>query len=74
MQEGKHAIIFSANPCSKKTYKMITNIMRDALEEIGAPADLVQIIEELSIDLKNELMAQTDLVETTSGGLMFKPP
>lgn len=52
---------------------MITNIMRDALEEIGAPADLVQIIEELSIDLKNELMAQTDLVVDTDGGLMVKP-
>lgn len=70
--KGKNAIIFSPHPRSKKTSTMITNIMRDALEEVGAPADLLQIIEEPSIDLTNELMAQTDLVVATGGGSMVK--
>jgi len=70
--KGKNAIIFSPHPRSKKTSTKIVNLMRDVLEESGAPADLLQIIEEPSIEATNELMAQSDLVVATGGGSMVK--
>lgn len=70
--KGKNAIVFSPHPRSKKTSTKIVNLMRDVLEEAGAPADLLQIIEEPSIDATNELMAQSDLVVATGGGSMVK--
>lgn len=70
--KGKNAIVFSPHPRSKKTSTKIVNLMRDVLEEAGAPADLIQIIEEPSIDATNELMSQSDLVVATGGGSMVK--
>ncbi|TDO69924.1 sulfoacetaldehyde dehydrogenase [Halanaerobium saccharolyticum] len=70
--KGKNAIIFSPHPRSKKTSTKIVNLMRDVLEEAGAPADLFQIIEEPSIEATNELMSQSDLVVATGGGSMVK--
>jgi len=42
------------------------------LEKIGAPEDLIQTIEEPSIDLAQELMAKVDLVIATGGSAMVK--
>src|SRR6056297_377688 len=70
--KAKNAIIFSPHPRSKKTSTKIVNLMRDVLEKSGAPADLLQIIEEPSIELTNELMSQSDLVVATGGGSMVK--
>jgi sulfoacetaldehyde dehydrogenase len=46
--------------------------MRDGLRKVGAPEDLVQIIEEPSIPRTTELMRQVDLVLATGGGAMVK--
>ena len=70
--KGKNAIVFSPHPRSKKTSTKIVNLMRDVLEEAGAPKDLFQIIEEPSIEATNELMSQSDLVVATGGGSMVK--
>lgn len=70
--KGKNAIIFSPHPRSKKTSTKIVDLMRNVLEEAGAPKDLLQIIEEPSIELTNELMSQSDLVVATGGGSMVK--
>lgn len=70
--KAKNAIIFSPHPRSKKTSTKIVDLMRNVLEEAGAPKDLLQIIEEPSIELTNELMSQSDLVVATGGGSMVK--
>jgi sulfoacetaldehyde dehydrogenase len=44
--------------------------MRDAIEKMGAPADLVIAIEIPSLDTTNELMRQCDRVLATGGGAM----
>lgn len=70
--KAKNAIIFSPHPRSKKTSTKMVELMRDVLKEAGAPVDLFQIIEKPSIELTNELMAQSDLVLATGGGSMVK--
>ncbi|MBV7390740.1 aldehyde dehydrogenase family protein [Enterococcus alishanensis] len=65
--KGKNAMIVSPHPRSKKTTKKTIDIMRDALESIGAPRDLLQVIEEPSIELSQELMKNVDLIVATGG-------
>ncbi len=70
--KGKNAVIFAPHPKAKAASKMAVDFMRDGLRKVGAPVDLIQIIEEPSIELTNELMRQVDLVMATGGGAMVK--
>ena len=68
----RNAIIFAPHPKAKKTAIMVTESMRAGLHKVGAPLDLIQTIEEPSIDLSKELMSKVDLVIATGGGAMVK--
>ena len=68
--KGRNSIIIAPHPRAKLTNKKIVDLMRAALIELGAPADLVIGIETPSLDLTNELMRQCDRVLATGGGAM----
>ena len=68
--KGRNAIIVAPHPRAKLTNKKICDLMRAALEKLGAPADLVIGIETPSLELTNELMRQCDRVLATGGGAM----
>ncbi len=68
--KGRNSIIIAPHPRAKLTNKMICDLMREALEKCGAPADLVIGIESPTLDLTNELMRQCDRVLATGGGAM----
>jgi len=68
--KGRNSIIIAPHPRAKLTNKKIVDLMRAALVELGAPADLVIGIETPSLDLTNELMRQCDRVLATGGGAM----
>ena len=68
--KGRNSIIVAPHPRAKLTNKMICDLMRDAIEKCGGPADLVQAIEIPSLELTNDLMAQCDRVLATGGGAM----
>ncbi len=70
--KGRNACIFAPHPRAKIASKMAVDFMRSGLKKVGAPVDLIQIIEEPSIDLTNELMKQVDVVLATGGGAMVK--
>lgn len=70
--KGRNAIIFAPHPRSKACSKMAVDFMRAGLKKVGAPEDLIQIIEEPSIDATGELMKQVDLVVATGGSAMVK--
>lgn len=70
--KGRNAIIVAPHPRSKGTNKLVCDNMREALEALGAPADLVIAIETPSLDLTSELMKQCDLVLATGGAAMVK--
>jgi len=68
--KGKNAVIICPAPRAKKSSTHTVNLIREVLVENGAPADLLQIIEEPTIELSAELMAKCDLVLATgSSGL-----
>lgn len=69
---GRNAIIFAAHPRSKRTTDAVVGYMRAACEQVGAPADLVQVLPEATIAHTQELMARVDLIVATGGAGMVK--
>lgn len=65
--KGKNAIIISPAPRAEKTTTDTVNLIRKALEEAGAPADLIQVVDVVSIEASRELMESCDLVLATGG-------
>ena len=70
--KGRNSIIIAPHPRAKLTNKKVCDYMRDALERMGAPADLVIGIETPSIELTNELMRQCDRILATGGAAMVR--
>lgn len=70
--KGRNAVIFAPHPRSKNCSKQAVDFMRAGLKKVGAPEDLIQIIEEPSIEATGILMQEVDLVLATGGGAMVK--
>jgi sulfoacetaldehyde dehydrogenase len=68
----RNAIIFAPHPKAKKTAKLVCEKMWDGLSKVGAPKDLIQTIDDPTIELSQELMGKVDLVVATGGGPMVK--
>lgn len=68
----KDAVIFSPHPRAKNTTFEMVRVMRETLKKLGAPEDLFQCVQNPSIPLTNELMAQCDLTLATGGKPMVK--
>ncbi|MDO4809418.1 MAG: aldehyde dehydrogenase family protein [Eubacteriales bacterium] len=70
--KARDVIICSPHPRAKKVTMKCINIIRDVLVREGAPADIIQGIEEPSIALTQVLMQKCDLVIATGGRPMVK--
>jgi acyl-CoA reductase-like NAD-dependent aldehyde dehydrogenase len=70
--KGRNAVIFAPHPKARHACKIVCDFMREGLRKAGAPADLIQYIEEPSIPRSQELMRQVDLVLATGGAAMVK--
>ncbi|MEN1762317.1 succinate-semialdehyde dehydrogenase, partial [Anoxynatronum sibiricum] len=70
--KGGNAIIIAPHPRAKNVSRVTVEMMNDAIYPLGAPAHLIQIIEEPSIELTGELMQAVDVVVATGGGAMVK--
>jgi sulfoacetaldehyde dehydrogenase len=68
----RNALIFAPHPKAKRTAKLVCEKMWAGLNKVGAPKDLIQTIDEPTIDLSQELMNKVDLVVATGGGPMVK--
>lgn len=67
-----NAIVVSPHPRTFKSSELVVGIMRQGCEVVGAPADLIQIVNRPSIAKTQELMRQSDLVVATGGAAMVK--
>ncbi|MGF1664932.1 MAG: aldehyde dehydrogenase family protein [Acidimicrobiia bacterium] len=70
--KGRNAIVIAAHPRTQGSSRAVVDVMRAACEQVGAPADLIQIVERPSIAKTQALMAQVDLVVATGGAAMVK--
>ena len=70
--KARDVLICSPHPRAKHVTVKCVNLMREALVREGAPADILQVIEEPSIALTQELMKRVNLVIATGGRPMVK--
>ncbi len=63
--KGKNAMIICPAPRAKQSSTHTVNLIREAIEKCGAPADLLQIVEDPTIPHSAELMSKADLVLAT---------
>ncbi len=68
----RNSIIFAPHPRAVKLTKHLTDLFRAELKKLGFPEDLVQTIEEISIDATTQLMASCDVTVATGGMGMVK--
>lgn len=70
--KGRNAMIFAPHPKAKRCGALAAQYMRDGILKAGGPVDLVQWIEEPSVELTQQLMSAVDLVVATGGPGMVK--
>ncbi len=65
--KGRNSGIVAPHPRAKKCGKYTIDLINGEFKKAGAPENLLQIIEEPSLDLTNELMRQADVSIATGG-------
>lgn len=70
--KGRNAIVIAPHPRAKKCSSETVRLINERIERFGAPKNLIQIIEEPSIEKTNELMKLADVVVATGGMAMVK--
>lgn len=68
----RNAMIVSPHPAAKNVTIHGVNLINAALEELGAPENLIQVIEAPSMDATKELMQKVDVIVATGGHAMVK--
>lgn len=65
--KGRNTIILAPHPRAKKCSSKTIELINKELRKLNAPENLIQIIEEPSIEKTNELMKLVDVVVATGG-------
>lgn len=68
----RNAMVVSPHPAAKNVTIHGVNLINAALEELGAPENLIQVIESPSMDATKELMQKVDVIVATGGHAMVK--
>jgi sulfoacetaldehyde dehydrogenase len=69
---GRNAIVLAPHPRAEKITNLVADDIRTLLTRMGLPADLVQCIQNPSLDRTTELMRQCDLIIATGGAGLVK--
>ncbi|MDR1487575.1 MAG: aldehyde dehydrogenase family protein [Deltaproteobacteria bacterium] len=70
--KSRNALIVAPHPRAKKCTAHAVHIIREAMEKAGGFADLMQVIEEPTVELSQLLMASCDATIATGGPGMVK--
>jgi len=70
--KGGNAVILASHPHAKKTGLEVVRLVREEIDKLKAPLDLVQTVEQPSKDLSQEIMHQADTVIATGGSVMVR--
>jgi len=65
--KGRNAVIIAPHPRAKKCTQYLVGLFNYALAQLGAPANLIQAIEEPTNEKTAELMKACDVVVSTGG-------
>lgn len=70
--KGRNAIIIAPHPRAKKCAKYVVELFNSSIKQFNTPENLIQVIEEPSVELTSDLMKAVDVVVATGGMAMVK--
>ncbi|MDD5018508.1 MAG: aldehyde dehydrogenase family protein [Eubacteriales bacterium] len=70
--KGRNAIIIAPHPRAKKCARFMVDLYDEAFAKLGAPKNIIQVVDEPSIELTGMLMKAVDVVIATGGMGMVK--
>lgn len=70
--KGGNAVIIAPHPRAKKCAAYVVDLFNKAISKFNVPENLIQVIEEPTVELTNELMKAVDVVVATGGMGMVK--
>lgn len=70
--KGRNAVIFKPSSRARECTTEAITMMRRGLERVGAPVDLIQVLELPEREAIAELMAKSDLIVATGSGPLVK--
>ena len=70
--KGRNAVIFKPSSRAKECTTEAIAMMRRGLERVGAPVDLIQVLELPEREAVAELMAKSDLIVATGSGPLVR--
>lgn len=70
--KGGNSLIVCPHPSGKISGKKTVDVMNEALAKIGAPKNLIQIVEEPSVAISKLVMQLADVCISTGGAAMVK--
>jgi len=70
--KGRNSIIIAPHPRAKKCGGYLVKLFNQAIKKYNTPENLIQIIEEPTIEMTNELMRKVDIIVATGGMGMVK--
>ncbi|MCL5072994.1 MAG: aldehyde dehydrogenase family protein, partial [Actinobacteria bacterium] len=70
--KGRNSVIIAPHPRAKKCGKHVVDLFNAKVARYNTPANLIQIIDEPTIELTNELMKKVDVIIATGGMGMVK--
>lgn len=70
--KGANTIIVAPHPRAAKVNSFLAELIRKAVVEAGAPADIYLTLEAPTVEMTAELMGKADVVVATGGGAMVK--
>lgn len=70
--KGRNAVIFKPSSRALKSTTEAINMMRAGLRKVGAPEDLIQVLEDPSREAITELMKVSDLIVATGSGQVVR--
>lgn len=70
--KGRNSVIIAAHPRAKKCARYLVDLFNEALKKCNTPENLIQVIDEPSVELTSELMKAVDVVVATGGMGMVK--
>lgn len=67
-----NAVLVSPHPKGKKTTAYYCELVREAIEKLGAPADLIQCVEEPTRETRALVMESVDIIVAVGGANLVK--
>jgi succinate-semialdehyde dehydrogenase len=70
--KGRNTLIMAPHPKAKKVTAHTVRLMNEAIKALGAPDNLIQVLEDPTIEMTQALMARSNVVVATGGQALVR--